>query len=491
MRFKTLTTLSAAGSLGVVLLAGPLAAAEPTARPSIAQAPKADSKDALFGDVPAAAGAEKAQAPKADSKDALFGDIPPAAGAEKGPAATSPGWTGYIAAELARDYKSPEHWSNARLRAEVGRRGEFNSNVKWKIGGRAEYDAAYDRSGFYNSEVRHDQRYDFMLRENYLDITAGNLEMRLGRQHIVWGEMVGLFIADVVSARDFREFILPEPDLETIRIPQWAARAEYFKGDYKAEAIWIPVPSFDNIGKPGAEFFVTPIPGPGGTNFLGEQIPTRNLSNSNYGLRLTALKNGWDMAGFYYHSLDVNPTYYRSVSAAPVPVFTYQARHDSINQFGGTLAKDLGRFVLKAEAVYTDGRQFGTTTLTQPNGLVGQRTIDYAIGADLNVFKETRLNLQFFQRIFTNHSADILEDRYESGASVLVETPLSAKWEARALFVRSLNRNDSMVRTRLAWKFEKNWRLLMGVDIFSGPPLGVFGRYQDKDRIYSEVRYSF
>jgi hypothetical protein len=72
-----------------------------------------------------------------------------------------------------------------------------------------------------------------------------------------------------------------------------------------------------------------------------------------------------------------------------------------------------------------------------------------------------------------------------------VETPLSAKWEARALFVRSLNRNDSMVRTRLAWKFEKNWRLLMGVDIFSGPPLGVFGRYQDKDRVYSEVRYSF
>jgi hypothetical protein len=48
-----------------------------------------------------------------------------------------------------------------------------------------------------------------------------------------------------------------------------------------------------------------------------------------------------------------------------------------------------------------------------------------------------------------------------------------------------------MVRTRLAWKFEKNWRLLMGVDIFSGPPLGVFGRYQDKDRVYSEVRYSF
>lgn len=466
MRSRTLWAATVLGNLFAVFLAGPLTAAEFPGGPSIAQALKADSKDALFGDAPPVAGTAK-------------------------PPENSSGWKGYVAGELARDYKNPQHWSNARLRGEVSRQGQFNSDVRWKIGARADYDAAYDRSSFYPSEVRQDQRYDFMLRENYLDITAGDLEVRLGRQHIVWGEMVGLFIADVVSARDLREFILPEPELETLRIPQWAARAEYFKGDLKAEAIWIPVPSYDNIGKPGAEFFASPIPGPGGTIFLGEQIPTRKPSNGNYGMRLSALKSGWDMAGFYYHSLDVNPTYYRSVSSAPAPVFTYQARHDSINQYGGTVTKDLGRFVLKAEGVYTAGRQFGTTTIAQPTGLVGQRTIDYALGADLNVFKETRLNLQFFQRIFTNHSAAILEDRYESGASILVESPISAKWEARALFVRSLNRNDSMVRTRLAWKFEKNWRLLLGVDVFSGPPLGIFGRYQDKDRIYSEVRYSF
>src|SRR4051812_23859070 len=90
-----------------------------------------------------------AQAPKTDSKDSLFGDVPPVAGAEKPPAETSRGWAGYIAAEIAHDYKSPEHWSNARLRAEASRQGQFNSNVKWKIGARADYDAAYDRSGFY------------------------------------------------------------------------------------------------------------------------------------------------------------------------------------------------------------------------------------------------------------------------------------------------------------------------------------------------------
>ena len=65
----------------------------------------------------------------------------------------------------------------------------------------------------------------------YLDMPVGDVELRLGRQHIVWGEMVGLFFADVVSARDMREFFTQEFDQQ--RIPQWAARAEYFKNDWR------------------------------------------------------------------------------------------------------------------------------------------------------------------------------------------------------------------------------------------------------------------
>ena len=50
--------------------------------------------------------------------------------------------------------------------------------------------------------------------------------------------MVGLFFGDVVSALDLREFVLP--DFETIRIPQWAARAEYFNSNFHADLIWLP-----------------------------------------------------------------------------------------------------------------------------------------------------------------------------------------------------------------------------------------------------------
>ena len=36
-----------------------------------------------------------------------------------------------------------------------------------------------------------------------------------------------------------------------LRIPQWAARAKYFKKDVKVKALWILLLSFGEIAKPG------------------------------------------------------------------------------------------------------------------------------------------------------------------------------------------------------------------------------------------------
>jgi hypothetical protein len=487
----------------------------PGARPLLAQAPsKPTSRDSLFDDTPAAKTPSKPTSRDSlfddtpavktpnepSSRDSLFGDAPAADKPQ-----TASAWRGFIQGEVARAYRDPDHWSKARLRAEMTRQGRFSENVKWKIGGRFDYDAAYDHGSFYAIEVRHDQRYAFTLRENYLDIsTDGNWEFRLGRQHVVWGELVGAFVADVVSPRDMREFILPEPELQMLRIPQWAARAEYFGKDVKAEVLWIPVPSFDDIGKPGipgvrgaagADFYPYSIPGPGGSQFLGEVRPSRKLSNTNYGVRASALKSGWDFSGFYYHSLDVSPTFYRQVLPGPapgLPVFQYQARHDKIDQVGGTVSKDVGSSVFKGEAVYTTGRSFNVTRIAQPNGLVEQDTIDYALGLDFNVLKDARLNVQFLQRVYLDHDPDTLQRKYESLVSVLFDAiKLGTKLEGRLLLVHSLNRSDWLIRPKITWTFEKNWRLAAGVDIFGGPPTGLFGRFDNNDRVYTELRYSF
>jgi hypothetical protein len=423
-----------------------------------------------------------------NSRTSLFGDIEfPKEKATPVPAWKKlvTGWKGFSQLEIADTYSDPEHLSKAKLRTELSRTGQFNENIKWKISGRFDYDAAYDVSNFYPEAVRQNQRAQFFVRENYLDVSAGNFDFRLGRQHVIWGEMVGLFFADVVSAKDMREFVLPSFDI--LRIPQWAVRAEYSKNDAHAEVVWIPVPTLDEIGKPGADFYPGPLRGT--ASFLNEDRSGRNVANSNYGLRLSKLQNGWDISGFYYHSLDASPTFYRV--SGPAEPLVFQARHDRIDQVGATLAKDFGSVVLKGELIYTDGRKFNVARPTAIDGLVRQNTLDYVLGLDFSLPAETRLNVQFFQRVFFSHDRDNFFNTVESGASILLAGKLWRNVEVQSLLIHSLNRSDWMFRPRLSWNFEKNWRWAVGADVFGGPPTGLFGRFDQSDRVYTELRFSF
>jgi hypothetical protein len=287
-----------------------------------------------------------------------------------------------------------------------------------------------------------------------------------------------------------REFLLPEFDM--LRIPQWAARAEYTGQGFHAEALWIPVPSYDEIGKPGADFFPPPPPARGlATVFGGEARPARTLSNTNYGVRLSTLRNGWDMSGFYYRSMDAAPTFYRQIVPGPQPSAVFEARHDRITQFGSTVAKDFGPVVVKAEGVYTRGRRFNVLRASDDDGLVRQNTLDWVTGVDLTLPRNSRLNLQLFQRVFFDHDAEINFKRRENGYSVYFTHELTSEVEAQVLYVSSLDRSDWWLHPRVAWKFEKNWRLVAGVAVFNGPPLAVFGRFANRDRVYTELKYSF
>lgn len=397
---------------------------------------------------------------------------------------------GFFQTELAQTYAGPSHWSKAMGRLELATQGRLERGVRWKLSGRLDYNALFDLSDFYQSQVRDDQRVEFQIRESYLDFSSGVLDWRVGRQHVVWGEMVGLFFADVVSAKDLREFVLP--DFQVMRIPQWAARTEYFHDDFHAEAVFIPFPSYDEIGKPkdflrpgsGAAFY--PYPPALAPLILNEVKPGISLEHSNFGVRVSTLKEGWDLSGFYYTSMNSAPTFYRT------GVNTFTPRHDRIWQLGGTLGKGFGDSVFKAEMIYSKGRRYNLrTNLADPDGVVVQNTLDWVVGLDITPSSETRVNTQFFQRYFFDHEADIIPERAENGVSLLVNHKLPNNWAAEALLVHSLNRRDWMFRPRATWGFQQNWKMTLGVDVFHGPYDGLFGQYSNQDRSYVEIRHDF
>lgn len=493
-----------------MLLAGMLASLPVTAPPAAAVdkgTSDALSIDDLFGGPPPAKPATKntpATTPAASPENTvqpaapavldkpLPEAAPPAtpalAEAPQQPSPARPGITGFYQNDLAYTYAGDKHWSRFNNTLDLSAEGSSAGGVAWKLGGRVNYDPIYDLTDHYPSAVRQDQRFEAMIREAYVDFSASDWEFRLGRQHVVWGEMVGLFFADVVSAKDMRQFVLP--DFDMIRIPQWAARAEYFSGDFHAEAVWIPYMSYDDIGKPGAEFYPLNPPAVTGfqTVFAREKKPI-GLDEAAYGARLSWLKDGWDMSGFYYTANDPAAAFSRQISPGTI---TYQPIHERIHQLGATLGKDLGPVVLKAEAIYTRDKRFNTTDLADADGLVKQNLLDYIVGLEWSFPQETRFNAQFFQRWFTNHDDGIVPDKTESGVSLLLSTQaLHPRLEPELLLISSLNRADWLAQFKLTWKMDGNWRLTTGVDIFEGPANSLFGTYDNNDRVYTEVRYTF
>lgn len=400
---------------------------------------------------------------------------------------------GFYQNSLAYTYPAPGHFSKFKNTLDVSTDGRFSERVSWKAGARFVYDAIYDLSDFYPSKVKSDQGAYAWIMETYLDVGAGDWELRLGRQNVIWGETVGgLFVADVVSGLDLREFIVQE--LEMIRIPQWAARAEYFKNDFYAELLWIPVMTVNEVGVPGAQFFSFPPPPPPGFNEViapEPDIPI-SLDSSAGGVRGSYLTGGWDTSLFYYTSLDRNPAYQRTIVAGAPPTVLYTPVHKRIHQIGATTAKDLGSVVFSVEAVYTMDRLFNVTRLSDADGLTSQNVFQYLVAFNYVSPEDFRVNVQLFQQWLPNHDPDMIPDKLESGASILLSTQsFHPDVEPELLWITSFNETDWLFRARLNWDFHKDWTAAVGVDIFEGPPTGLFGQFDDSDRVYYEIRYTF
>ena len=66
-------------------------------------------------------------------------------------------------------------------------------------------------------------QYEY-LRELYIDTSAGNWDLRLGKQQVVWGTADGIKLLDIINPTDYRE--LNQNVSEDSRIPVWMINAE-------------------------------------------------------------------------------------------------------------------------------------------------------------------------------------------------------------------------------------------------------------------------
>jgi hypothetical protein len=110
---------------------------------------------------------------------------------------------------------------------------KINENIQFFSILRWFYDSAYELEGKYRNdpkwESKTNQKLRFpeklqWLRECYLDVLTDNLDLRLGKQQVVWGTADGVRILDLINPLDYREWTLK--DYIDSRIPLWMLNAE-------------------------------------------------------------------------------------------------------------------------------------------------------------------------------------------------------------------------------------------------------------------------
>ena len=363
------------------------------------------------------------------------------------------------------------------------------------------YDAVYDiHADDYAEEAREaylssfsgDDPADRIFREIYLDIYGATMDVRVGRQQVVWGEAIGLRITDVINPQDFRDFILD--DFIDSRIPLWMAKLTYYAGDYTLTGLWIPFFEPNRPAPPGSDWewtFNRIDPPPGvGLMVNNAQEPENDLENGEYGARLAGLIGGWDLTLSYFYTWEDSPTQHVRFDPQAMRLTIDQQFHRQ-SVFGFTFANAFGFFVPRGEFSYYRGDHFSTADPYAREGITEKDYVYYMIGTDHT--RSTQLfNVQFIQKVILHYDEAIYEDRVQNNASFWWQGKfINETLTPELLTIYDLDEDAWLIRPKITYSISDRLSLAGGFDIFSGPARSFLGQFDEDDRVYAKLKYSF
>ena len=342
------------------------------------------------------------------------------------------------------------------------------------------------------------QELELGLREAYLDVYFDNMDLRLGKQQIVWGKADGVFITDIVSPKDLDEFLLR--DFDEIRTGITSLKADYYLGDNTIELVWIPTFTPTILPNEASIWSRTPIfPLPVTIDASQKEIPGR-LENSEGFIKYSGMSSLLDFELMVGSMWEDDPTMHISPimeAGNPMPTgLLLTPRHHQLTLAGGSFSSELGGFIFRGEGAYYLGKQFTANNNTGlPVELLDKDYVHYLIGTDFSI-RTTRLSVQFIQRAILGYEDAILEDELDNTMTFLANKTFFKETLTLQLFSYvGLNNKDAFIRPSLTYDLADGFEILAGANIFvkneNSKDPGLFGYYDDNDMVYVKVKYSF
>ncbi|MGF6489027.1 DUF1302 family protein [Pseudomonas frederiksbergensis] len=343
--------------------------------------------------------------------------------------------------------------------------------------------------------------FQFELRELYFRDTLGeDGTLILGKQQVVWGQADGVTVLDIVNPMNYREFILEDP--EEARIPTWMANIVVPVGQFDLQLLWIPdqtYTDFPNYNE--GEFAIRSrrlIPqAPPGLTLPVErrraERPDRPIKDSDFGMALTTSVESWDFSLNYMYHYNDAPFFETQVSMADTgPVIVVRERYERTHTIGGSASTSINDFVLRSELAHTTHRSVIDYDPNSKNGRFQTNDTSYVLGLDYYGVTESVFSAQFYQSILGETTEYLPRKAVDSIMTFLYRKDLFHQRDSfEARWLTNNNDGDGLFRLQYASKLSQNIKGTVGLDVFYGDNNGLFGQFNNNDRIQLKLDFYF
>ncbi len=349
------------------------------------------------------------------------------------------------------------------------------------ISGHGFYDAAYSIQGreqytntlldLYEDELEFDDLY-------IMGSINSNLDIKIGRQIVVWGKSDNIRVTDILNPLDNR---LPGMvDIKNRRLPVTMSKFDYYTGNWNLSTILIHEVRFSKNPVYNSDFFpgIAPLP--------PEESPDVSLDNQQYAIALNGIFSGWDLSLYAAYVFDERAHIVQNIWGA-------EREHSRVLMTGATANIAFGNWLLKGEAAWFDGQEYANLPDKDFSRL------DYMGGIEYTGLSETLLSLEVVNRHIIDFDAQLAqtpdtaqEDSMQAVAKLVRDFANDTVQLKILLSVFGAHGEDGMFeRFQLDYALTDAITITGGVIFYQSADSGPLSAIERNDRVFAELVYAF
>ncbi len=373
------------------------------------------------------------------------------------------------------------------LKSELLLKGDYKTADGWQLhaGIKGSYDFVYLLNGRekYTQQTIDAYESELELRKAYLQGSlTPNLDLKVGRQIVIWGRSDNIRVVDVINPMDLREPGIT--DIEDLRLPVTMTKLDYYLGPFNLSGMLIHEVRVSKVSPYGSEFYPLNFPPP------PEDIPPSRWENTQYAAALNGIFSGWDLSFYWADLYSATPhVEFTTVGSSPSLV----QKHARYNIAGSAASVVLGNYLLKGETAWLRNLKFTNIPDKTYNRL------DILLGLEYFGFANTQLALEIANQHLFDYDARLGDEPDKRDMDQL-------QWAAR--LTRNFM-NERLALTLLISVYGKMWQdgavqrlsaeydftdALMvncGIVFYQSGDLTMFRNVEYNDRLFFEFKYSF